>query len=61
MYKITDMRKWRMNAGISQAEMGKILDIPKRTIENWESGKNTPPQYIINLVTEKLIQLSKNK
>lgn len=58
-YKTSDIKKWRKKANISQAKMGEILGIPKRTIENWESGKNTPPQYVIDLVTDKLIQLSK--
>lgn len=54
--KIKEARK---NAGITQAEMSIMLGIPKRTIEDWETEKRTPPQWVSNLVIEKLNSLNK--
>lgn len=44
----------RKKAGLSQSEMSEILEIPKRTIENWEMGANQPPEYVEKLIIEKL-------
>ena len=47
----------RQAAGLSQAKMSEILEIPKRTIEDWEAGRSKPPVYVEKLVTEKLLSL----
>ena len=44
----------RRAAGLSRADMERELKIPARTIEDWESGKRTPPEYVETLVIEKL-------
>jgi len=36
----------RTSTGLSQAAFCALHGIPKRTIENWESGIATPPPYI---------------
>lgn len=54
MNKLQEARK---AAGLSQAEMAKLLDIPKRTIENWEAGTRKPPVYVEKLIIEKLQQM----
>lgn len=36
--------------GYTQATLSKLLQIPKRTIENWETGKSTPPPYVVWLI-----------
>lgn len=48
----------RLNAGLTQQQMSDFFKIPKRTIENWESGQRTPPEYVKLLVLEKLQSLS---
>lgn len=40
----------RSATGMSQAEFAAAYDIPKRTIENWETGSRTPPPYVIRLL-----------
>lgn len=45
--EIVEMRKL---LGLSQAKFAKKYDIPKRTIENWESGKNKCPEYLRELL-----------
>lgn len=42
----------RAHTGLSQAAFGQHYLIPKRTIENWESGVNTPPNYVRLLLAE---------
>lgn len=48
------IKEARENAGISRAEMSRQMEIPLRTIEDWESGKRTPPPYVAKLIIEKL-------
>lgn len=51
----------RKKAGITQKQMSEILKIPRRTIEDWEAGKRTPPVYVKALVIEKLKLIEKDK
>lgn len=44
----------RKAAGFNQAAMADALRIPKRNIENWESGANEPPFWAAELLLEKL-------
>lgn len=53
------IKQARKNAGITQKQMSKMLNIPQRTIEDWETGKRTPPVYVKALVIEKLKLLEK--
>lgn len=45
--KIKEKRK---ECGLSQAELSKLLGIPKRSIENWERGASKPPTYVEYLI-----------
>ncbi len=55
---MNDLKAARIAAGLTQQQMSDIFKIPKRTIENWESGQRKPPEYVKILVTEKLERLS---
>ena len=44
----------RLATGLSQAKLSALLSIPRRSIENWEGGINEPPQWVQNLLLEKL-------
>ena len=44
----------RLATGLSQAKLSTLLSIPRRSIENWESGINEPPQWVQSLLLEKL-------
>lgn len=35
-----------------------VFEIPKRTIENWETGKRTPPAYVEKLVIRALERIA---
>lgn len=50
------LKKWRINADLTQQEMADLLDCPKRNIENWEQGRSLPPEWSAKLVVEKLMR-----
>lgn len=41
MFKIS-LKAARVNAGLSQKEVAKILEISNTTVTNWENGKSYP-------------------
>ena len=41
---ITEMRNY---IGVSRAEFSRRYNIPLRTLESWESGVRTPPEYVL--------------
>ena len=53
------IRSARLEAGLTQQEMSDLLQIPKRTIENWEGGQRTPAKWAETLIIEKLKSLKK--
>ncbi len=44
----------RAKAKLTQQAFSNYLKIPKRTIEDWENNKRTPPDYVIKLIEYKL-------
>lgn len=40
----------RARTGLTQLEFAEKFGIPKRTLENWEQGKNKCPEYTLNLL-----------
>lgn len=40
----------RKKAGMTQVRFAEKYGIPKRTLESWEMGERTPPEYIVNLL-----------
>ena len=41
---------YRRSLRYTQAALSELLQIPKRSIENWETGKSTPPPYVTRLI-----------
>ena len=58
--EINKIKEARLNAGLTQAKMSEVFKIPKRTIENWETGNRKPPKWAEMLVVEKLNGMRKN-
>ncbi len=52
------IKEARHAAGLTQQEMSDLFEIPKRTIENWESGKRKCVSYLEKLIVEKLKSMS---
>ena len=49
----------RKACSMTQKTFSETLGIPKRTIENWESGQRVPPNYIVELIEFRLAVLLK--
>lgn len=47
----------REAAGLTQAAMAERMEIPLRTIQDWERGKRTPPLYVERFVLRELKEL----
>lgn len=58
---MSKIKEARLLARLSQAEMSKMLEIPKRTIEDWETGNRKPPVYVEKLVVAELNRIADNK
>lgn len=52
-----NLKEARTCTGLTQAEMSERFEIPKRTIENWETGKRKCPVYVEKLIVEKLEEI----
>lgn len=51
----------RLEAGLTQAGMAKLMEIPLRTIQDWEAGKRTPPPYVVRFVLNELKAIAESK
>ena len=40
------IKEARYLSGLTQKEVSVLLEIPLRTLENWESGVRVPPVYV---------------
>ena len=49
--RITELRE---SIGENRSEFSKHTGIPVRTIEDWEAGRRTPPEYIPRLIAYQL-------
>jgi DNA-binding transcriptional regulator YiaG len=58
---MSKIKEARLKADLSQASMSKMLDIPKRTIEAWETGDRKPPLYVEKLIVAELNRIADNK
>lgn len=44
----------REKTGLNRKEFSAYVGIPLRTIEDWEAGRRTPPEYIPRLIAYQL-------
>ena len=49
-----NIREMRMLLGDTQSQFAARYNIPFRTVQNWETGLRTPPEYIINLLEDRI-------
>lgn len=54
------LKEARIAAGLTQAEMAELFEIPKRTLESWDMGERKPPAYVTKLIIEKLESMKKD-
>lgn len=48
------IKELREGAGMSRKEFSEHTGIPVRTLEDWEAGRRTPPEYIPRLIAYQL-------
>ena len=53
------IKEVREQIGMSRAEMSRVLEIPIRTLEEWDAGRRLTPPYVEKLIIEKLMSLKK--
>lgn len=49
-----NIREMRMRLGDTQSEFAARYNIPFRTVQNWEAGVRKPPDYMINLLENRI-------
>ncbi len=54
MVKTNDIKELRKKTGLSQKQFAEIYHIPVRTIQKWEIGQASPPDYVIKLLEKAL-------
>lgn len=50
-----NIRSLRLQLGITQSEFALRYNIPFRTVQNWETGLRNPPQYITELLENRIM------
>ena len=48
------IKELRESIGMSRKEFSEHMGIPVRTLEDWESARRTPPEYIPRLIAYQL-------
>lgn len=48
------IKELRTASGMTQQAFSDYFGIPKRTLEDWEGERRTPPEYLVKLVEYKL-------
>ena len=48
------IKELRENTGMSRKDFSEHTGIPVRTLEDWEAGRRTPPEYIPRLIAYQL-------
>lgn len=46
----SQIKSIRASAGLTQKEFSALVGVPRRTFEDWESGRRTPAEYLIRLL-----------
>lgn len=52
------IKEARLNAGLTQQRMSELLEIPKRTIGDWETDTRKPPIYVEKLIIRELERIA---
>lgn len=48
------MKEIRKSVNMTQKEFSEFLNIPIRTLQDWEQERRTPPEYVTELIKYKL-------
>lgn len=45
-----NIKEIRQSTGLSQAKFSEALGIPTRTLQKWEIGERSCPEYVVELI-----------
>lgn len=48
------IKELRTKTGLSQSKFAAFIPMSVRTLQDWEQGKRTPPDYVVSLIEYKL-------
>lgn len=54
------LKQARLSTGLTQQKMSEKLNIPCRTIQDWEADKHLPPEWVETLVIKELNTITDN-
>lgn len=57
---MNEIKKTRLDTGLSRAEIARRMNVPYRTFENWENGTNYPKEYIERLIIQEIQRIGTN-
>lgn len=49
--QIDTLKRTREMLGMNRKEFSRYMEIPLRTIEEWEAGRRKMPEYVLRLIT----------
>ena len=44
------MKDFRKQTGLSQSKFAEHFELPVRSVQEWEQGRRTPPEYLLKLL-----------
>jgi DNA-binding transcriptional regulator YiaG len=50
------IKEMRTKSKLTQTEFGNILNIPMKSIQNWEIGRSKCPDYVLKLIEYYLVK-----
>lgn len=50
----TKLRAFRIKYGFTQSSFADFLEIPLKTLQNWEQGRTECPEYLLKLIAYKI-------
>lgn len=56
---MNEIKAAREAAGLTQAQMSKVMQIPLLTISAWETGRREPPPYVKRFILYELAAIAK--
>ena len=48
--QITTLKKIRETVNMNRSEFSRFMNIPVRTLEEWEAGRRKMPDYVLRLI-----------
>ena len=48
--QIRKLKEIREDLGMNRTEFSRYIDIPLRTLEEWEAGRRQMPDYVLRLI-----------